>query len=376
MQDALRRITAGRLNGWLTLSLILCALLVSTETRSFADNNPAESAAEGAQAASARRAEITLFFENDSTPLKLIDRTDRQYTSGLGLLVAHQPAWAESFSKTLPSFDGLDRPAATAAGYMLQQQIYTPDDLRLPTAANGDRRYAGYVAASVFVQRADVRTLDHLQIDLGVIGEASGAEITQQNWHDAVGIQEPQAWDTQLDDEPTFQMMARKKWRWALYERGDALRHELIPRVELVLGTVRRHVAADVLWRASFMALPNDFGPSQLNDPAAPLAGLPSLVEVSPLDLEKSWWAYGYVRAGGMLVEHDTFIEGSDFQTSTGLDVMPVVGRVEIGLEAVKRLGSGKLRFGFYQRFLTDEFEGQTRPHSYGGLVLSWSWAL
>jgi lipid A 3-O-deacylase len=372
MQDANDGFGAGRTTVKIVFTCLLL-VLAGMVTAALGDETTPE---ELPSVENESRVAITLFFENDSTPLKLFDRTDRQYTSGIGLLIAHQPAWAEGFARALPSFDGLDDPEAAAVGYSLQQQIFTPDDLRVPGVRQGDRRYAGYLHVGFFLQRADRRTLDHIELDLGVIGAPSGGEIIQQNWHDFVSIQEPQGWDQQLPDEPTVQLTLRKKWRWALHEQGDTFRHEVIPRIDLALGTVRRHVAADLLWRASWMPLPNDFGPSQLNDPAAPLSGLTALTDDSPLGTLPWWSLYGYIRAGGMLVEHDTLIEGSDFHASTGLDVMPVVGRVEVGLEARWRFDAGDLNLGFYQRFMTDEFEGQTRPHSYGGIAIGWSWPI
>ncbi|WP_428389817.1 lipid A deacylase LpxR family protein [Mucisphaera sp.] len=316
---------------------------------------------------------ITLFVENDSTPLRLIDRTDRQYTSGLQVLLAHQPAWAEAVAGWLPSLDGLDRPAVTAAGYVLGQKIYTPDDLDVSGLQVNDRRYAGHSYLGGFVQRADERTLDHLQVDLGILGPSSGGELVQQNWHDVIAIQEPQGWDGQLQDEPTLQVRFRKKWRYRVSQPDAWLQHELIPRAELEVGTLRRHALVDVLWRFSLEDLPNDFGPSQLDDPGAPLLGLPALRASSPVGLEDRWSIYGYLRGGVMLVEHDTLIEGSDLRdTDTGLDLVPVVGRFQAGLEASYRLDESTISLGYYQTFLTDEFEQQGRSHRYGGVALRW----
>ncbi|QDU71319.1 hypothetical protein Pan265_11680 [Mucisphaera calidilacus] len=313
-------------------------------------------------------------MENDSTPLKIIDRSDRQYTNGLGLLITHQPDWADALAVHIPSLDHLDTPDDTAVGYLLAQKIFTPDNLDNPAVDPDDRRYAGYTYLGAFLQRANQHTLDHFQLDLGWIGPSSGADVVQSNWHDAINIQEPMGWGQQLPDEPTIQATFRKKWRVDLDRSPDGFQHELIPRAELILGTVQRQAAADLLWRASWLPLPRDFGPSQLDDPDAPMIGLTDHPDSFRIVSEPRWTAYFYGRAGIVLVEHDTFIEGSSTQSDTGLDAKPLVGRFQVGIEAARHTGNGTFRIGLYQTILTDQFEGQTRPHSFGGLAISYAW--
>lgn len=318
---------------------------------------------------------ISLLIENDSTPLKLFDKSDRQYTHGMGFLVTHQPGWARNIAEFIPSLDGLDDPEDTAIGYIIGFKVFSPDDLDNPNLIPNDRRYAGYSYIGTFLQRANHQTLDHFQIDLGWIGPSSGVEAIQENWHDFFGITYPEGWANQLPDEPTLQMTFRKKWRFDLHHDPDRFQHQLIPTTELSLGTVQRYASADLLWRGSWLPLPNDFGPGQLDDLDAPMAQLGSPGQ-SPLELADApqWTAYLFGRAGMLLVQHDTFIEGSDFHDDTGLDAKPVVGRFQFGIEAKRQTDHGTFRIGFYQTFLTDQFDGQTRPHSYGGLTLTYAW--
>ena len=126
---------------------------------------------------------FSVYYENDSRYLKPNGKTDRHYTSGVKLVYAAQPRWEwlEEFGKW---GGGDSHQAETAAGFFLGQNIYTPDHPEDGSRRGGvERRFAGWLYGGMFVERRQGETLDHLSLDVGVIGPSSKADSTQQCVH-------------------------------------------------------------------------------------------------------------------------------------------------------------------------------------------------
>lgn len=319
---------------------------------------------------------ITGYWENDGGPLKPNNNQDRHYTNGLAFTFAHQPGWARDFGDIVPFKDSFDEKRLThAGGYTIGQLIFTPDDIDLRTPPPADRPYAGYLYAGVYWQRADDRVFDHLQFDLGLAGPSSAAEDVQEGVHDLVDGVDPQGWDAQIGDEPTFQFYARRKWRMWLIEPTDvvfddlspnAMRRgwgaEVIPVVGAALGTVYVHAEVGVVGRIGFN-LPDDFGPGRLADFGA-ATGARNNRGIS---------AYLYGRLGGRIVGHDMFIEGGTFESNPGVgqDIEHVVGEAQVGVMVGYEWRNLTLNGGYSQTFSTETFEGQFGGDEWGALTLS-----
>ena len=213
--------------------------------------------------------------------------------------------------------------------------------------------------------------LDHFELNVGIVGDDSLGEDIQDWVHNNFSGVDPQGWDNQLANEVTAQFHFRRKWRKDLEPIESALLGDLeaqvIPQAGFALGTVYRYGEAAVTFRIG-QKLPDDFGPGRIND-------LHSVTGDAYKHTGWSWYVYG--RAGGRAVQHDMFLDGSDFETSiVSVDSEPLVGELQAGCAVSYRLNANHrfdLTWGL--TFLTDTFDapGATGTNSYGTLVLSWT---
>jgi hypothetical protein len=103
------------------------------------------------------------------------------------------------------------------AGISISQMAITPADTSISTPQYNDIPYAGYLAASFYIFQWDSTKFDEFRIDLGVVGEESGAEFVQNTFHKLIGNSEAMGWDTQLGTEYIFN---------TLFKHGDITWHK------------------------------------------------------------------------------------------------------------------------------------------------------
>ena len=81
--------------------------------------------------------------------------------------------------------------------FKVQQNMYTPSDIKVKEHINGDRPYAGMLIGGIgkelFID-AKSPWSHYLEINAGVIGRASGAEQAQKMIHKILGCHEPMGW--------------------------------------------------------------------------------------------------------------------------------------------------------------------------------------
>jgi len=261
---------------------------------------------------------LSFYWENDAPGFVFFDDTDRYYTNGLGLSFAWQPAFIDDLIGLV--FEASDR---SVLGVHVGQHIYTPRNTLIPGPQQGDRPWAGYLYGGAFVERIHDNSLDHFQLDVGMVGPSSLAEEAQEIAHSIIGDNDPAGWNHQLRDEVTVQFYFRKKWRFdvAQFDVGETpLNFQAIPQLGLAAGTVQRHLEGGILVRLGYQ-LPDDFGPSQLNDLQGGIG--------TPRD---GLSAYGFARFGGQLVEHDIFLDGNNYRDSPWTSKNPLVGQMQFGV--------------------------------------------
>ncbi|MEM6505405.1 MAG: lipid A deacylase LpxR family protein [Planctomycetota bacterium] len=324
---------------------------------------------------------IKIYWENDGTFHDPFDSYDRHYTNGFAVVLEHQPQWADDLAPSMPLGDRFEYrhgAAKTGAGYQLAQLIFTPANLSATGPIPTDRPYGGYLYGGVFWQREgqyegrqDLAVLDHFEANLGVVGEDSLAEDIQDWVHENFTGVDPLGWDNQVGNEVTGQFFFRRKWRKDLGSVESALLGDLemqvIPQAGFALGTVYRYGEAAMTFRIGHQ-LPDDFGPGRIND-------LQSVTGDPYKHVGWSWYAFG--RLGGRLVEHDLFLDGSDFESSpVTVDSEPLVGEVQAGLAVSYRPNiNHRFDLSWGVTFSTDTFDapGATGTESYGTFVLSWT---
>ncbi len=305
--------------------------------------------------------QVTLYWENDGTFPKKNNGTDRHYTNGMAVSLCHQPEWAEQLAPLVPFHESFD-PTGIGAGYLFNQLIFTPEDMERSDLITDDRPYAGYLFGGVYWQRANDLTMDHFQIDLGMVGPSSQADSIQTSIHDIFNQVDPKGWDNQLHDEFTFQFTLRKKWRLNIgrFNLFDCeIDNQIIPQCTLSVGTVYRQVQAGAVYRLGYN-LPDDFGPGRLADVAAATGG--------PAN---GFSCYLFGRAAGRAVEHNLFLDGNTFRDSHRVGTKPLVGEVQAGLSIGYRQDNWHAALTYSQTYLTEEFDGQNGSDAYGAIVLS-----
>lgn len=316
-----------------------------------------------ASAAQARPYEVTVYWQNDSSFLKRNNASDRHYTNGMAVTFAHQPTWAEGFADTAPLGESFDR---TAAGYIVGHLIFTPENIVERNLIPDDRPYAGYLFAGLYLQRANAGVFDHAQLDLGVVGPSSHADTLQQDIHALFDADEPRGWSNQLHDEFTAQLTLRRKWRHDLEPVSAfdyTLEQQMIPYVELGIGTVQRYALLGATYRVG-VNLPDDFGPGRLAEPASFTADVHHVSSQPTV-------GYGFLRIAGRAVEHDLFLEGNTYRSSHGVDANTLVGEIQAGLAAECTFHDWRLKASYAQTFISEQFDGQRGSDSFGAITLS-----
>jgi len=304
---------------------------------------------------------LSILEEND-----LFAGTDRHYTQGFEVLflgaerLADSPAPASRLAKALPGL-GLNT-ETVRFGVGIGQKIYTPSDHRIATVQTNDRPYAGFLHLSALWQRRGETSggwplLDHLGIDLGVVGPESMAEDAQNRVHS----KPLQGWQYQLKSEPG---VAVKYARMSRFEAGGSEGWSChgIPWAGLSIGSVGTYAASGVEIRAGYN-LPKDFG-AQTMDSLVPVSG--GLTANSP-----RWGFYVFGAAEGRAVAYNTFLDGSMFHESPHVTKRPLVADLRFGCAIVI---NKFVEIGYAQVFRTKEFSGQAHVDSFGSVTASIRW--
>ena len=289
------------------------------------------------------------YVENDSRMLKPNHKTDRHYTHGTKLVYLTQPGWQwlEDFSQWHFAED--DQAVDTAIGYFLGQHIYTPDHPDQPWKRNPkDRKYAGWLYVGLFAQRATDDMMDHVELNVGVIGPSSQAQSVQESIHELLDSSKPRGWDDQIGDEPaadfTFMRQQRLMDGWLAPTEST----DVIAEYGFTAGSVHRHLQAGVTFRYGYN-LGKTFIPGRLELPSG----------ASSLRAEPVQSTYLFTRFAGKAIEYNRFL--------TGLDHEPFMGEFQIGA-VYKR---NRLEVGYSQTFYTQEFEEQSGVDSIGAVTVS-----
>lgn len=321
-----------------------------------------------------------IYSENDGALHDPFDGFDRHYTNGLALVFEDQPAWADDALGWMPfagAFSDRHGKPKSGVGYVLGHKIFTPADLYATAPIPNDQPYAGYAYAGVFLQREgryrgrdDAGVLDHFELNIGVVGKETLAGPMQTWVHERLGGIEPQGWGNQLDSEVTGQFYYRRKWRYDMEPIESAwlgtLDWQVIPQAGVALGTVYRYIDLGVTARIGYH-LNDDFGPGRINDPQS-TTGDPTHRD--------GWSGYVFGRIGGQVVEHNLFLDGSNYSNpSQSVDRAPLVGEVQAGIAfGYQPAPNHRFDMSWGLTFHSETFDSPLNGgvDSYGTLVLSW----
>ena len=294
-------------------------------------------------------------FENDT-----FGGTDRNYTNGIRLEHVSPandlPLWGRVAKRGLSRLADADDWYATHA---LGQTIYTPEDISLETPPADARPYAGFLYGSVGLVADAGDQLDTFALDLGVVGPASLAEETQTFVHRRLGVQEPEGWDTQLDNEPGFRLLWERKYRFLhrLDTGAFGLQVDAAPHANIALGNVDTSAAIGGTVRIGDR-LDDTYGPPRIR----PAVSAPGFFQTS----DGVGW-YLFAAAEARVVGYNMFLQGNLLRDGVdGVEPKRLVGDLQAGL-AVQFQG---VELTYTHVFRSPEYDGQSGFVDFGSFNL------
>lgn len=305
--------------------------------------------------AHAREQILTLTSENDAYTAT----GDGYYTNGLrgSWLDADNriPSWLQSITDALP----ISQPISTTVPvYSIGQNLYSPRSLVPFTNQSADRPYAGYLYGAVGLTVVGPQFVDDLELSAGLVGPAALGQIVHSRYHEVIGVQKPNGWEHQLDNEPTLGLAWQRRWpRRLAIPVGKGL-ISTMPFVGGAVGNVTTHASAGAIlsWRSNAAQL--------MDNPIRVKPSIPGTGYFSTTN-QLGWMVYAGAEARA--VAHNIFIDGNLFN-STELDKRTMVTDLTAGVTfTYKRYQWG---YGIVTR--SREFRGQPTAQTFGALHLGY----
>ncbi|MGP1273373.1 MAG: lipid A deacylase LpxR family protein [Phycisphaerales bacterium] len=331
---------------------------------------------------------LTLQWENDSILHVFVGPDiDRGYTNGLSgeLSLTPNDAFYDTLIEPFDVFDEFNRPEdgapgavpRSAVGGMLRHAIYTPEDITTTLPQPNDTPYGGLLTLGVFVQRTNGLVFDHTQLDIGYIGQNSGAQALQEWVHAWLPNQGDPSWVNQTASGLAVVGTYQRRWklRWQEDESGRVALatsaqlsaesveppsgFELIPYAGVRVGNVHDDLAFGTLARWGW-PLPDDFGPSRVAE----------FTDHTRRGREGVGFSV-FARGGARLVARNALYEGNILGGDRRLEPKPLVGELQLGVQ----LEWNGCLLSYTQAITTDEFEGQQAPARVGTFAFTYNFA-
>ncbi|NQW01975.1 MAG: lipid A deacylase LpxR family protein [Rhodospirillales bacterium] len=315
--------------------------------------------AEIAEPAEKELGTLSLKFEND-----LFSGADQHYTNGVRL------SWLSPEGDTFRPLQTIrdlleeiaqDENKTTRFGLSAGQDMYTPKDSKARELLVDDRPYAGWLYGGLSLHTVS----DHgqgrmdqesVEVNVGIIGPWSLAEVNQDFVHSVRSIEKFNGWDNQLHNEPGLLINYERKWRLFDPIKWGGTGFDAIPHAGASLGNVMTGANAGGAVRWGWN-LPKDFGP-------------PGLIHsVSPLDRrpDESISFYAFASLQGRFVAHNIFLDGNTFRDSHSVDKNNWVGDASLGVALLV----GRFEIAYTNAFRSREFAGQDDHSRFGSLAVS-----
>jgi len=255
-------------------------------------------------------------------------------------------------------------PKTRRISFILGQNIFTPDDISRSDLIVNDRPYAGwlYLGAGFITEGGEnVKFMENLEINLGVVGPAALGDEVQTEWHRLIDIKRPQGWHHQLKNEPGLILFYERKW--PLRPKSELLGKmiDLTPNAGFALGNVATYFAAGLTLRVGYN-VPSDYGPPRIRP------GLSGSGFFTP-ESRFTWYVFAGVE--GRAVGRNIFLDGNTYQGSHSVDKKTLVGDLQVGFVITL---FKNFRMGFTNVFRTKEFDFQPEADDFGSINLSYRW--
>jgi lipid A 3-O-deacylase len=308
--------------------------------------------------ASDKKDYISLSFENDS----IGNGTDSFYTNGVRLTWFNAstpvPRGLDRAANALPGFD---LNATTSTFFSIGQNLYTPEDIRIRAAQDGDRPWAGWLYGSVGLSTVTDNHTDELEVTLGVVGPQAMGEQVQKFVHRHITVSPtPRGWNNQLEFEPGVILSWNRKWpqMWTA-DIGHDLRFAVQPSVNVSLGNIYTYAGS---------GLTLTFGPYQQSLQDTPPRVRPAMPGTGYFDVpDQKWSWFTFASLDGRAVARNIFLDGNTFRDSASVDKKPLVGDASAGVAFTY----ADYRLSYSLNYRTKEFDGQEDESVFGSLTLT-----
>lgn len=240
----------------------------------------------------------------------------------------------------------------TLQAYALGQIMVTPEDITIENPPINDLPYSGSLLFNyTFITMAGAYA-DSVGTVVGVVGPSSGAEATQKWVHDRFDADDPEGWDTQLDDEIVFQLSRARLWRtWSASDD----RMDLLILGEAGVGTLSSFIASGMLFR---------FGSDLSRSFATPL--LINSRSANPAAIEGGWYLFAGLRFE--YVFNLIYTDGNTYRDSRSIDY----DRSQVGITTGVAYSweNVSVTFALYDSNLTDDLARDITR--FGTLTIGW----
>ena len=313
---------------------------------------------------------FSLLEENDS----LYFNSDKHYTQGLraaNLFPDLKPdsAWNGPFDffgnvPTVFQPGTAEAPMQRRYSVFLGQSLFTPKNLQQKPPDPKDRPYGGwlYVGTSL-LQDNNQRSLENLELDLGVVGPAALGKQTQNDFHQLIGVKQAQGWSSQIQYEPGIMVSYERAWRLPLIGNTDGI--DVVPQAGGTAGNIFTY--GDIGGMIRFgQNLHADYGPIRIR----PSLSGTDYFDRDHLDGKLGW--YFFAGAQGRVVGRNIFLDGNSFRSNTpSVPRKTFVADLQAGFSL---FWSSAFRVDFSVVRRTEEFAGQHTPDEIGTAALAFSW--
>ncbi len=300
-----------------------------------------------------RKGVYSVQFENDK-----FNGQDNNYTNGVRFSYFSPenavPHWLEETANAMPFFaeEGHKR-----WGLAVGQNMYTPDDIRVPTRQSDDQPYAGFLYGTASVVSDTGKTLDTFQLTLGMVGPSSLAEPTQKFIHKITDSDDPRGWDYQLKDEPGIILSYERKWRNLFQFTPFGWGFDVTPSASVNLGNIYTDATVGAIARFGY-DLPADYGPPLIRPT---LSGSDFFIPTRDF----GWYLFGGVQ--GSTVGRNIFLDGNTWKDSDSVDKEPLVGGIQAGIAFTVY----DTRIAYTHVIRSDQFKTQKEREEFGAVSVS-----
>ncbi len=231
--------------------------------------------------------------------------------------------------------------------YAIEQAAYTKHSIN---ANEGylDRPYAGVLLASARVNLSKpfdgpFQQNDFLELGLGVVGDASGAEAVHEAVHDGSG-RSSRDWEGKLDSEPVL-LIGYEKGLRTVFGPDRWLQVELYPYIGAQIGN---------MFSTGSVGTSVRIGRELKRDAGAPRIRYLSEAETYPE--HGAYWMWSiFASAEQKAVGWNIFTDGNTYRDTSDVTTKPFPREFSVGAE----VGYGAIRATLAHVYRTEEFEEQ-----------------